>query len=132
MRVRVINHLDDLTSDLRKIAVRSHADMVGVVRDGIRLGSQEARRFAKRSAGEHGKHYPRSITWEIKTQSFGAIIGEYGPDPALPQGGMSFEHGSRNQPPHNDLKKSADLIGPAFAREVRELPSRWFWAGGDS
>jgi hypothetical protein len=60
---------------------------------------------------------------------FGSTViqGEYGPDIAHPQGGMSFEGGSRNQPPHNDLAKSADLIGPAFQGEVHRLPDKWFW-----
>jgi hypothetical protein len=31
----------------------------------------------------------------------------------MPQGGMSFEFGSRNQPPHLDLNRSADIIGSA-------------------
>ena len=46
-------------------------------------------------------------------------------DVAKPQGDMSFERGSRNQPPHLDLNRSADVIGPqlgqvadAMAREV--------------
>jgi hypothetical protein len=55
------------------------------------------------------------------------VSGEYGPDAAMPQGGMSFEFGSRNQKPHLDLAKSADVIGPALAQEVRGLADQWFW-----
>jgi hypothetical protein len=40
---------------------------------------------------------------------------------------MSFEFGSRNQPPHLDLAKSADLAGPMFARDVAKVAARWFW-----
>lgn len=126
----VHQHLDVLAGDLDKIAKRVHPDMRGVVKDGIRVGRDLARANAKRTAGRHGKHYPRSITAEM-TGGLGlfgnTISGEYGPDPALKQGGMSFERGSRNQPPHNDLAKSADVIGPSFLRSVDDQVREWFW-----
>ncbi len=131
MRVHVSNTLDDLASDLRRVAITARRDMAETVRDGIRAGSLEARTLAKRSAGAHGKHYHRAITAEMARPAefggVGIVAGEYGPDIAKPQGGMSFERGSRNQPPHNDLAKSADLIGPSFGAEVRRLPDKWFW-----
>jgi hypothetical protein len=43
---------------------------------------------------------------------------------------MSFEGGSRNQPPHNDLAKSADIMGPKLELKVNLLPDRWFWPNG--
>lgn len=131
MRVIVINDLSDLTDDMTDIARGARKDMVGVVKEGIRVGAQVARDNAKRTAGKHGKHYPRSITASmngiVSFGGVGGISGEYGPNSAMPQGGMSFENGSRNQPPHRDLAKSADLIGPSFGQEVAQLPDRWFW-----
>lgn len=56
---------------------------------------------ATATAGEHGKHYPNAITTEMKLAGFGIAV-ETGPESGLPQGGMSFEYGSRNQPPHLD------------------------------
>lgn len=130
-RIRVHHDLDDLEADLRHIARTARRDMRDVVRQGIVVGANVARDYAKESAGAHGKHYHRSITPEMGRtfEGFGTAIihGEYGPDPSREQGGMSFEGGSRNQPPHNDLAKSADLIGPAFQGEVRRLPDKWFW-----
>lgn len=57
---------------------------------------------ARETSGEHGKHYPNSITSETKV-AFGIHV-ETGPDSSMPQGGMGrgFELGSRNQPPHLD------------------------------
>lgn len=131
MRVKVTSHLDDLEADLTRIATTARRDMRSTVSGGIKAGQTLARDFAQRSAGAHGKHYPRSITREMHSSLFGGagstISGEYGPDPGLPQGGMSFEYGSRNQPPHLDLNRSADIIGGSFAQEVRALPDRWFW-----
>lgn len=127
--IRVVHSIDDLASDLQQITRRAPADMRAVVKEGIRVGGLLARDNARRSAGSHGKHYPRAITWEMSgiAASFGVHQGEYGPDIAKPQGDMSFERGSRNQKPHRDLARSADVVGPAFVREVRDLPDGWFW-----
>lgn len=123
MRIRVIDSIDDLADDLRAIAVDSVVDMADTVKKNADTGVRYARGFAKQSAGKHGKHYPKSLT----TEAHSPLVWEYGPDSAMPQGGMSFEFGSRNQPPHLDLAKSADMIAPRFARDVANLPDRWFW-----
>lgn len=122
----------DLASDLRKIPVIAVKDMVGIVKTAARVGGMEARANAKRTVGAHGKHYPGAITWDNSASTFfgfggGSISAAYGPDSSRLQGEMSFEHGSRNQPPHNDLAKSADLILPATAGAVREAMDDWFW-----
>lgn len=128
MRILVTGGVGDLARDTRRIASTARKDMVGVVREGIRVGNSIAKANAKRTAGAHGKHYHRAFDAEMKLYGgLGLISGEYGPDPSMPQGDMSFERGSRNQPAHNDLAKSADLIGPSFRGEVRRLPERWFW-----
>lgn len=130
-RIRVVHGIDDLASDMAGIARGARRDMVKVVREGIRVGNDVAKGYARQSAGAHGKHYHRAFSSEMHgIVEFGGsagISGEYGPDAAMPQGGMQFERGSRNSPPHNDLAKSADLIGPAFGHEVARLPEKWFW-----
>lgn len=128
--IRVVSGVGDLARDMKAIAVRVKPDMRAVVRDGIRVGREIAKANAKRTAGAHGKHYPKSITAEMHNSLglFGnTISGEYGPDSSKPQGGMSFEHGSRNQPPHLDLAKSADRVGPSFVRSVDDQVGEWFW-----
>lgn len=129
--IRVIHNIDDLANDLAGIARKAPKDMNDTVREGIKVGNSVARDFAKRSAGKHGKHYHRAFTTEMRKPyaSVDSVVhsGEYGPDISRPQGGMSFERGSRNQKPHLDLARSADMIGPALAGEVRRLPDRWFW-----
>lgn len=128
MRVHVVHGIDDLAGDMRRIAVGARRDMIGVVREGIRVGNVVARDNARRSAGRHGKHYPKAFTSEMRLYGgLGLIVGEYGPDASRPQGGMSFEYGSRNQKPHLDLARSADLMGPVFAGEVRRTAAGWFW-----
>lgn len=131
VRVRVVNHLDDLAADIAAIPPAAAKRMPSIVRDGAHAGAQLARDFARESAGAHGKHYPNSITAESKKafRGFGAGVysAEYGPVVGRRQGGMSFEWGSRNQPPHLDLNKSADIIGPAFPGEVRNMLRDLFW-----
>lgn len=123
IRVRVVGDLDDLAADLEFIARTAKSDMRKVVARNLREGNRLAKANARRTAGAHGKHYHRAFGYEMT----GLTEGEYGPDSTMPQGGMSFEGGSRNQPPHHDLAKSLDVIGPKFRRDVAALPDDWFW-----
>lgn len=130
MKIDVRNTLDDLARDTRTVTVGARRDMVKVVRRNVHAGMIQARANARRTAGTHGKHYPRSITEEMTLfGALGLIAGEYGPDPAMQQGGMSFEGGSRNQPAHNDLLKSSLVAGRNFIHDVDETVGDWFWPG---
>jgi len=133
-KVNIRGGVEDLIADFAKIRTGAPRALNGVVRDGVRAGTTSAKGFAKTSAGRHGKRYPAAITGQMRRAYLygeGAIYhGEYGPDISRPQGGMSFEYGSRNQKPHMDLNRSADLVGPQFAREVGNAIDRLFWNGG--
>lgn len=130
MRLRARNTLDALEHDLGAIAIRAAKDMQSTVRDGIRAGNVLAQDYAKVSAGKHGRRYPQAFSAEMRSTfaGFGTRIvsGEYGPDIAKPQGGMSFERGSRNQKPHLDLLRSADRIAPSFQMEVGRMADGLF------
>lgn len=132
-RIRVVGGVGDLAHKCRKIAVGARRDMRRKVNEGARAGNMLARDFARQSAGKHGRHYYKAFTWEARgVVEFGGVAGisaEYGPQIDRPQGGMSFERGSRNQPPHLDLARSADIIGPSFGQEVRQMAEGWFWGG---
>lgn len=62
---------------------------------------------ARAKAGAHGKHYPSSITLETRSTGMLSVEAVVGPDSSKKQGGMSFEFGSRNQPPHLSGQKAA-------------------------
>lgn len=129
MRLREHDTLEGLVSDLRGVSKRAPQDIRDVVRDGVRAGNILAQDSARISAGRHGRLYPRSMSAEMHPGAglFGNVVsGEYGPDINKPQGGMSFERGSRNQKPHLDLARSADRIVPSFQREAGGLADRWF------
>lgn len=131
---RVSSTVGGLRDDLLKISKEAPVVLRRVVVDGCRTGNSVARGFAKESAGDHGKLYPRAFSTEMHTtyrHGFGGggnvYSGEYGPRADMPQGNMEFEWGSRNQPPHLDLNRSADLIGPSFAQETGDAVDRLFW-----
>jgi hypothetical protein len=130
MGVRVVHDIDDLANDLVSIAKRVRPDMRECVSESITEGNKLAKANAKRTAGAHGKHYHRAFSASMH-RGYGlfgnTISGEYGPDSSKPQGGMSFERGSRNQPPHNDLAKSADIAGEKLALKVNLRVDGWFW-----
>ena len=130
-KINVRGGVNDLIADFGKIRTEAPRALSGVVRDGIKAGTVLAKDNARRSAGSHGKRYPAAITSQMRTPyryGAGAIYhGEYGPDISRPQGGMSFEYGSRNQKPHMDLNRSADIIGPRFPTEVADAIDRLFW-----
>jgi hypothetical protein len=131
MKIRVDHDIDDLANDLAGIVPRAIRDLRSTVRQAAIVGNTVAKDNARRTAGKHAKLYPRTFSWEMATfYGFGGgeIVAEYGPE-AHGQGLLAsyLEHGTRNNPPHNDLAKSADLMGPALQGEVRRLPDRWFW-----
>lgn len=122
-RIRVVGGVGDLADDLRAIPTKSATGLARAVRSNAEQGNRIARNFARESAGAHGKHYHKAFSAEART----SLSWEYGPDAAMPQGGMSFEFGSRNQPPHLDLARSADIIGPKLADDVGDVVDRLFW-----
>lgn len=124
MATRIYHTLDDLEADLRTIALTFKPRMAEKVADVARDGNKVGKANAKRTAGAHGKHYPNAFSAERHHP----LSWEWGPDAAKPQGGMSFERGSRNQPPHHDIAKAADLHGAAdLAKRANDVLDRLFW-----
>lgn len=78
---------------------------------------------ATATAGTHGKHYPKSIQYQMKS-GFNHITGEIMPKGG-PQSDMSFEFGSRNQPPHLDGQRSLD----GRRGEIQRMINRAVWTG---
>ena len=122
MRV-VKNTLDGLERDLKALPAKSAREFAKRTRKVGVEGNRIASRLAKQSAGAHGKHYHRAFSVEMR----GPFSVEYGPDASKPQGNMSFENGSRNQKPHRDLARSADIAGFRFASEIADALEDLFW-----
>lgn len=130
MRVRAQHSINDLATDLTAIKTETRPAMRGVVRDGVKVGTQLARTYAKESAGPHGKNYYKRITGSMDRGLglFGnTISGEYGPEgiPKTDFVGAGFRNG------HNtDLPRSADIVGPSFLRSVDDEVGDLFRANG--
>lgn len=134
--MRVVCRHEDiqiLADDFAAVPKRLYREASKIITAEARDGGQTARRIAKYTARRHGKLYPASITWDGATAFVGFGGGEikaaYGPDSGRPQGGMEFEEGSRNQPPHHDLANSLDLIRPKFNRDIDGLLGSLFDKG---
>lgn len=115
--IRVTHTIDSLRKDLSDAPVKFVRKGSAAVRKNTRAGNRIGKGIARKSAGAHGKHYHKAWTAEMVSP----LVGVYGPDSAMPQGGMSFNGGSRNQPPHLDLEKSQDLMRPQFYRDVDDV-----------
>lgn len=132
--VRVSHTIDDLGDDLVRIARDCRRDMRDTVQDGIKAGREVAQGYARTNnpAGSHARKYPFHFASEMHSGRGlfdNAISGEYGPNPRG-QGllALILENGTRNgNRPQLNMARSVDIIGPAFAAEVRDLPDRWFW-----
>jgi hypothetical protein len=134
VQIKVTHDIGDLASDLRKIATSAPVELRKVVRKNAMEGAKLARGYASQQHSMNSLydiHYPKSITWDQPRSYYssggGNITAEYGPDPARPQGGMRFEHGSRKQKPHLDLNRSADVLAWTFGANVLFAADRLFW-----
>ncbi len=123
LSIRVTHTVDQLDRDASRLPKRFAVGMAKVLRTNAREGNQQAKSYAKESSGKHGKHYPNAFSYEAR----GPFEWEYGPDESKPQGGMSFENGSVNQPAHNDLARSADVIGKQLQGDVSDELDKLFW-----
>lgn len=113
------SELNALAADLGKIPGKAQKTVMDVVDESGELLRAAWASNAAATAGEHGKHYPKSITADIKP-GLGTIGVEVGPESSMPQGGMGmgFEYGSVNQPPHMDGNRAADVIGPVYQQRL--------------
>jgi len=122
MRIQVhgIAGIADLADDCkvisRAVPVRGRA----VVRKNIEYGNIVAQNIAKKAAGPHGKDYFKRLSSEMT----GPLVGEYGPwgPPKTDYVGVSGTAGAMR-----DLEKSADRVGPRFARDAGRMLDGLFW-----
>jgi hypothetical protein len=91
--------------------------------------AKEWAKNATETAGEHGKHYPKSITSNLAL-TMSSVSVDVGPDRSKRQGGMGpgFEFGSRNQPPHLDGTRAMDAIAPQVAALMEAVVAGTFEA----
>lgn len=117
--IRVQHTIGGLARDLRTIATTTKPKMANVVRRNTEHGLTLAQGFAREASGIHGKNYWKRYTAEMVSP----LVGEFGHDVGnAPVGG-----GWRSGPPNTDLPKAADVVGPAFAKDVGDTADGLFW-----
>lgn len=115
--IRFDSHeLAALSIELPRLGFKGARVVDAVLAEGAQQVEAAWRRNAEQTSGEHGRLYPKSIDHE-RLLGLG-LSYEIGPNPAKPQGGMSFEEGSVKQPPHHDGLHAADEVVPKVARRV--------------
>lgn len=117
------SQLDNLVQQLAAVGDDLPDGARAVVQRGALNIKNDWRAGARVSAGKHGKLYPYAITYDT-TETRTSASAEIGPERDRPQGGMAFETGSVNQPPHPDGQRAADREAPRFAKAVEELALR--------
>ena len=119
--IRVTHTIDDLASDMRKVATTARREMAGVVRRNVREGGRLTQRIARAASGPHGRLYYKRISSEMT----GTLSGEWGPtgDVVGNAVGAGWRHGTAN----TDLEKSQDVIGPKAAKEAGDVLDGLFW-----
>jgi hypothetical protein len=108
-----------MAADLASIGAKSVPAMRGVMAGVGESFAAEWASNARETSGEHGIHYPDSITAEL-VFDVGGISVDVGPDKSKKQGSMGrgFEFGSRNQPPHLDGLRALDGLQVRAERMV--------------
>ena len=108
----------DLARDFEKAPAKVASGLFDAYRGAGEGFRDDWQHNARETSGEHGKHYPDSITTEMKFAGF-SIETETGPESGRKQGrmGRGFEFGSQNQPAHLDGVRAM----PAAERRLDRL-----------
>lgn len=121
MSITVTTNALELVEDLGKIEGKVFRNLRNEIVE--KRGPQVERLWvanATASAGAHGKHYPRAIKGKVS----GPLEYTIRPTPGMRQSAMSFEEGSRKQPPHHDARRAyyatRGLIQYGLQRAVKQ------------
>lgn len=114
MSISIESNGADVVAELGNIGRKATRRLATTIPEAAADLRDEWRANASETAGEHGKHYPKAIRFEMD----GLLSAVVFPDPGMPQGGMSFEFGSANQPPHLDGQRAIDRMASIIERRI--------------
>lgn len=115
MSASVTSNALQVIAELGKINGRAFRNVAIAVQTGGKWVERDWKANATQTAGAHGKWYPDAI----KATRTGALESSIEPDASMRQGAMSFEYGSRRQPPHLDGQRAYDGRETAIRRLIR-------------
>lgn len=107
-----------LIADLAKIAGTANVGMRAVIAKGAQNIKDEA--AATISGHRHIPHYPRSISYDVRTLGPFSYDAEIGPDKERTQGALGniLEYGTSKNPPHPHLGPALEHEGPRLEAAV--------------
>lgn len=107
----------EIAADLERVSRKAFKAVRSVIEQSAIDVRDEWKSNARESSGMHGKHYAKSINYKM-VPSFSAMIADVEPREGMQQAGMSFEFGSRNQPPHLDGQQAISRYAPLIAHRI--------------
>ena len=115
-----------LERHLARAIPRARRDARGVVMRGALNIKRDWRSNARSTAGKHGKHYPRSVSFDIAAYGPDIWMAIIGPDKGGPQGALGnlLEYGSVKNPPHRDGGRALDVEEPRFEAQMALIAAR--------
>lgn len=120
-----VRELIQLAQALTQRLPEAQTEIAAIVNRGALNIKNQWRANAIASAGQHGRRYPYSISYDPLPMPGGASA-EIGPDKGLPQGALGnlLEFGSVNNAPHNDGGRALLAEAPRFQAQVELLTDR--------
>ncbi|MFD7609717.1 hypothetical protein [Streptomyces sp. NPDC059828] len=115
-----------LERHLARVVPRAQRDAHSVLVRGALNIKNDWRANARATAGSHGKHYPRSIGYDIWPFTRDVTVAVIGPDKGGPQGALGnlLEYGSVKNPPHNDGGRALAAELPRFEAQMELIARR--------
>ena len=109
---------NDAAQEFAAYVTRADESATAVVREAGQEIMDDWRENAHRTSGRAAKWYVPSI--QARSRRTGLLRYEAEVGPIGPGGGVGFEFGSRNQPPHLDGQKAAQVAEVEFPKSVND------------
>lgn len=115
-----------LERHLARSIPRVRRDTRAVVRKGAVNIKNDWRKNARATARKHGRHYPRTVSFDYAAYGPDLFMAVIGPDKDGMQGplGAILEYGSVKNPPHNDGGRALATELPRFEAQMALIADR--------
>ncbi|MCX5601624.1 hypothetical protein OOK29_26080 [Streptomyces phaeochromogenes] len=115
-----------LERHLARSIPRMRQDTRAVVMRGALNVKNDWRANARATARKHGKHYPRTVSFDVIPFGRDLWLATIGPTKSGTQGALGnlLEYGSVNNPPHNDGGRALAAELPRFEAQMALMAER--------
>ncbi|MEV6696227.1 hypothetical protein AB0M68_03565 [Streptomyces sp. NPDC051453] len=115
-----------LERHLARVVPRARRDTRAVVVRGAVNIKKDWKANARATARKHGRHYPRSVGYDMGSYGPDIFMAIIGPDKGATQGALGnlLEYGSVKNPPHNDGGRALATELPRFEEQLALIAER--------